>query len=113
MPLGLAIRTARPIVWMEARLNHATDAAIKADLAKLPAMLDRVDALLNDRVLGSQRPTAADYQIATSVRLLLCFEDLRDAIARRPAASYARTLVPEFPGEVPRVFPAAWIADLR
>jgi len=55
-------------------------------------------------VLGGNPPTAADYQIATSVRLLLCFDDLRDEIDRRPAGEYARTLVKEFPGRVPPVF---------
>ena len=38
--------TAQPIVWIEARINDADDSAIQADLAALPALLDRVDALL-------------------------------------------------------------------
>jgi glutathione S-transferase len=113
VPLGLAIRTAQPIVWGEARINGADDATIKADLAALPAMLDRVDALLGDGVLGGRSRTAADYQIATSVRLLLCFDDLRPAIDRRPAGDYARAVVRDFPGVIPPVLPAAWIADLR
>ena len=113
VPLGLAIRTAQPIVWVEARINRADDAAIKADLAALPAMLDRVDALLGDGVLGGRSLTAADYQIATSVRLLLCFDDLRAAIDRRPAGDYARAVVREFPGVISPVLPAAWIADLH
>jgi glutathione S-transferase len=54
-------------------------------------------------VLGGNPPTAADYQIATSIRLLLCFDDLRDEIERRPAGEYARTLVKDFPGRVPPV----------
>ena len=54
-------------------------------------------------------PTAADYQIATSVRLLLCFDDLRDAIERRPAGAYARQVCPEFPGQVERAIPTAWL----
>jgi glutathione S-transferase len=113
VPIGLAARTAGPIIWAEVRINGATDAAIQADLAALPAMLDRVDAWLEDGVLGRQPPNAADYQIATSIRLLLLFEDLREAIERRPVASYARTLVSEFPGAVPKVLPDAWTAALR
>jgi len=103
VPLGLAARTAAPIVWVEARINEATDEAVRADLAALPGLLDRVDAWLADGVLGGSPPTAADYQIATSVRLLLCFDDLREAIDARPAGEHARALVPEFPGRVPPV----------
>jgi len=113
VPLGLAVRTAAPIVWAEARINEAHDDAIRADLAALPALLDRVDAWLADGVLGGSPPTAADYQIATSVRLLLCFDDLREAIDRRAAGEHARALVPDFPGRVPPVLPAEWISGLR
>ena len=113
VPLGLAIRTAQPIVRIEARINDAGDAAIRADLAALPAMLDHVDALLRDGVLGAASLTAADYQVATSVRLLLCFEDLRDALERRPCADYARAVVPDFPGHIPAVLPQAWLGGLR
>lgn len=113
VPLGLAVRGAQPIVWVEARINGATDVAIKADLAALPAMLDRVDALLGEGVLGGRSLNAADYQIATSVRLLLCFDDLRAAIDRRPAGDYARAVVRDFPGVIPSVLPAVLIADLH
>jgi glutathione S-transferase len=113
VPLGLAVRTAAPIVWAEARINEANDDAIRADLAALPALLDRVDGLLAEGVLGGSPPTAADYQIATSVRLLLCFDDLREAIDRRPAGEHARALVPDFPGRVEPVLPAEWISGLR
>ena len=55
VPMGLAIRTAKPIIWIEARINTADDAAIEADLAALPAMLDHVDGLLAEGVLGGAR----------------------------------------------------------
>jgi glutathione S-transferase len=113
VPIGLAVRTARPIIWAEVRINGATDAAVQADLAALPAMLDRVEGWLADGVLGGETPNAADYQIATSIRLLLLFEDLREAIDRRPLASWARALVPEFPGRVPKVLPDDWTVGLR
>jgi len=113
VPLGLAMRTAAPIVWAEARINEANDDAVRADLAALPGLLDRVDGLLADGVLGGSPPNAADYQIATSVRLLLCFDDLRSAIDRRAAGEHARALVPEFPGRLPPVLPAEWISGWR
>lgn len=108
VPLGLAARTAGPIIWAEIKINGATDAQVRADMEALPAMLDHVEGWLSDGVLGRQPPTAADYQIATSIRLLLCFEDLRATIDNRAAGAYARALVREFPGEVAPVLPDAW-----
>jgi glutathione S-transferase len=110
VPLGLAVRTAAPIIWAEVKINGAGDDAIRADLAALPGLLDRVDAWLAEGVLGRTPPTAADYQIGTSVRLLECFDDLRDALARRAAAAHARAVVPEFPGRVPPVLPPEWLS---
>jgi glutathione S-transferase len=109
VPLGLAIRTAAPIIAVERRINAATDEQVRADTAALPAMLDHVDSLLGSGVLGGREPNAADYQIATSVRLLLCFEDLRASIERRPCAAYATGLCPDFPGRVGAVIPRAWL----
>jgi len=112
VPLGPAIKTAGPIVWAEQRINEADDETVRRDLETLPVLLDRVDALLAEGVLGGSPPTAADYQIATSVRLLLCFDDLREGIAERPSGGYSRALVPDFPGRLPPVFPNPWIANL-
>jgi glutathione S-transferase len=112
VPLGLAVRTSAPIIWAEIKINGADDRAVEADLAALPGMLDRVDGLLADGVLGGNPPNAADYQIATSVRLLLCFDDLRASIVRRPCAAYARTVVPDFPGRIPAVLPGEWLGGL-
>jgi hypothetical protein len=47
------------------------------------------------------------------VRLLLCFDDLRAAIDRRSSGDYSRAVVRDFPGVIPSVMPAAWIADLH
>ncbi len=109
VPLGLAIRTAAPIIAVERRINSATDAQVQADMAALAGLLDHVDGLLESGVLGGPEPNAADYQIATSVRLLLCFDDLRASIERRPAAAYARRICPDFPGRVGFVLPSGWI----
>ena len=76
-------------------------------------MLDHIDDLIADGVLGSEEPNAADYQIAPSVRLLMTMEDLLPAIERRPAAQLAEHFVPEYPGRSPRVLPAEWLAPLR
>jgi glutathione S-transferase len=60
-------------------------------------------------VIGGERPNAADFQIAPSVRLMLCFDQLRPWIEERPAGRHARSLVPDFPGRIGPVFPAQWL----
>ena len=81
----------------------------KACLEALPGQLDRVDALLAEGVIGGERPNAADFQIAPSVRLMLCFDQLRAHIDDRPAGRHARALVPDYPGRFREVFPQAWL----
>jgi glutathione S-transferase len=107
IPVGLAARTARPIIWMSARLNEADDEAARDDLAALPGMLDKVDAWIAEGVLGGEETNAADFQIATSVRLLMCFDDLRPVIEGRPAGALAMRICPEFPGQIGPVLEAA------
>jgi glutathione S-transferase len=75
----------------------------------LPGQLDRVDALLAEGVIGGERPNAADFQIAPSVRLMLTFDQLREHVDGRPAGAHARRLVPDFPGRIRDVFPAQWL----
>jgi glutathione S-transferase len=57
IPVGLAARTARPIIWISARLSKADDEAVHDDVAALPGMLDKVDALIAEGVLdgGTER----------------------------------------------------------
>ena len=113
IPTELATRTSAPVVALAARLNRAGDEQVRSDLERLPAMLDRIDGWIEEGVLGGSEPNAADYQIATSVRLLSCFDDLRPALEGRPAERLARQLVPDFPGRVPPVFPPSWLEGLR
>jgi|SRR5215218_533717 len=109
IPAGLAAKTATPFVYGSVRLNKATDDNVRVDLISLPGMLDQVDDLIANGVIGGERPNAADFQIFTSVRLLMCFDDLRAELDGRPAAVKAQQLVPYYPGRVPPVFPAEWL----
>ena len=113
VPVGLAVKTGQPIVALSARLNEATDENVRADLAALPGTLQRIDDWIADGVLGGEQPNAADLQIATSVRLLMTLQDLRAAIASRPAGELAMRLAPEYPGDAPPILPAAWLEPLR
>jgi glutathione S-transferase len=109
IPPALAVATAAPLVYGSARINKATDDAVRADLMSLPALIDQVDDLIANGVIGGAERNAADFQIFASVRLLLCFDDLRPLLEGRPAAEHARRVVPDFPGRVSPVYPAEWL----
>jgi glutathione S-transferase len=113
IPIGLAVATAAPIIAAEIRINDADDPAVQADLAAFPGWLDRIDGWIADGTLGGPEPNAADLQIAASLRLAMTLEDLRPAIAARPAGELAMRLVPDFPGHAPPALPAAWLEPLR
>jgi glutathione S-transferase len=91
----------RPVAWAARRINDVSEANVKADLAHLPTHLDRVDSWIADGVIGGETPNAADLQIASSLRLLQSFEDLRGQIDARPAGELARRLFPQYPGSTP------------
>jgi glutathione S-transferase len=113
VPIGLAVKTAAPIVAAEIRIHGATDDKVRADLAALPGMLQRIDDWISAGVLGGEEPNAADLQVASSLRLLMSLDDLRPAIESRPAGEMALRFVPDFPGKVPEILPDAWLEELR
>jgi len=112
IPIGLAMKTAAPIVAASARFNGADESHVKTDLVELPGHLDRIDQLIADGVIGGDQPNVADYQIAPSIRLLMSLDDLRPAIEARPAGQMAMRVVPDYPGRVPPVLPAEWLNPL-
>jgi glutathione S-transferase len=112
LPIGLAMKTAAPIVALSARFNEASDENARADLAALPALLDKVDAWIAAGVLGGEQLNAADFQIAPSIGLAMTLDDLRPAIEGRPAGALAKRVVPNYPGHTPPIFPAEWLAPL-
>jgi glutathione S-transferase len=113
MPIGLAVKTAAPIVALSARFNEASDENARKALVALPPMLDKVDGLIESGVLNGERPNAADFQIAPSIGLAMTLDDLRPFIEGRPAGALAKRFVPDYPGRMPPVLPAEWLAPLR
>lgn len=109
---GLAALLMKPIAAWFARDSGAADDVVRGDLEQLPAVLDRADALIAAGLLGTTQPSAADFQIGASIRMLLTFDDLREVIARRPVADLALRLIPDYPGGMSSVFPAAWLAGI-
>jgi glutathione S-transferase len=97
----------------ELRVLAGGEAAARQALEDLPGLFDHVDGLIEAGTIGGDTPNAADLQIAGSMRLLLTFADLRDAIDGRAAGRHARRLIPRYPGDVPAgTFPDAWIPSL-
>jgi glutathione S-transferase len=113
VPLGLAMKTAAPIVALSAHFNESSDENTRAGLAALPGLLDRVDELIAAGVIGSDQPNAADFQIAPSIGLAMTLADLRPAIENRPAGALAKRVVPDYPGHMPPILPAAWLQPLQ
>jgi glutathione S-transferase len=72
-----------------------------------------VDELIAEDTIGGAEPNAADLQIAPSVRLLWCLEDVRPAVEGRPAGELAERVASRLRGQIPPVFPAGWLAGLR
>jgi glutathione S-transferase len=104
-----ALPVLRPVISRQLRVKrHTAEACARA----LPEQLDRVDALLAEGVIGGEQPNAADFQVATCVRLAMCFDQLRERIAARPAGAHALRICPDYPGRFGAVLPEAWIAKM-
>jgi glutathione S-transferase len=103
----------RPTMPLTARMmamkNKASDDAARADIAALPGQLDRIDAWIEDGLLGGGQPNAADLQIGSTIRLLMSIGDMRPLIEGRASAGLARYF-PPISGEIPAgVLPAEWL----
>jgi glutathione S-transferase len=110
---GLSARLSKPVPVRLAAMANATADAAQADIARLPATLDRVDALITDGVIGGAEPNAADFQLLATVRALRLMEDLRPAIAGRPCEAAALRVFARYDGlPAPSALPPAWLAPL-
>jgi glutathione S-transferase len=113
VPIGLAVRTAGPILYLEKRINKATDETVRANLAAFGGQLQRVDEMIAAGTIGGKNLNAADFQIAPTIRLAMTFQDLRPLIEDRPAGRLAVRVQPEIAGDFHPILPAAWLEPLR
>ncbi len=112
LPQPVLLALAPIVTRLEAKLNDVDEGNARADLKALPAHLDRVDAWIDEGVMGGEHPNAADLQITATLRLLMTIGDVKPLIAPRPAGALAVRLLAPLPGSVPAgVFPAAWLPD--
>jgi len=113
IPIGLALKTATPIVALSARFNEASDENARHAIDSMPAMLQQVDDWIAAGVLNGERLSAADFQIAPSLALAMTLDDLRPAIEDRPAGALAKRVAPNYPGRTPKILPPAWLQALN
>lgn len=113
MPVGLAAKTAAPIIFLSKRFNSAHDEAVQRDLKALPEAVGRVDAWIGEGILDGEQLNAADFQIGTSLRLLMTMDDVRPALQDHPAAELAMRVLPDMPGYAPAALPEEWTRPLR
>jgi glutathione S-transferase len=109
---AVAARVQKPLAVAFAHMADASDERVAADVAALPAMFDRIDALIADGVIGGEEPNAADFQIGTALRVFMTYEDLRPALQTRPAGELATRVLPHYPGPIPPFLPPEWLARM-
>lgn len=101
----------KPVSVKLAGMASATADAARADVAALPGVLDHVDALIADGVIGDPAtPNAADFQILATVRSLGLIVDLEPILAGRPSTAAAARVFPFYDGRRgPSMLPADWV----
>jgi glutathione S-transferase len=113
LPIALAAPTAPLIVAVSARMNGASEEQVREDVELLGGLLQRVDDLIAAGTIDGPELNAADFQVATSIRLAMTLDDLRPLIEGRPAGEFAKRVQPEIAGKCPPALPAEWLAPLR
>lgn len=87
---------------------------VHATLQELPAQLDAVDALIEAGAASGEVPTALDFQLGSSLHLLVQIGDVRPLIEGRPAAELATRWFEPGKGDVPAgAYPPGWIPSPR
>ena len=109
MPRALIKPLAPPVIRVAAKIQGSVDDAVRADLAALPGLLDRIDGWIAEGLLGGEEPNVADYQVASTLALLMTLDDLRPLISPRPAGELVRRHAAGYPGRMPPTFPKAWL----
>lgn len=105
-----AIKTMRAS-W---RYLNITAERLHATLRALPAQLDAVDALIESGAAGGEQPTAADFQLGSSLHLLAQIGDVRALVEERAAGALAAKWFEPGRGDVPAgAFPPGWVPAPR
>ena len=104
--VDFAIRMVRG-AW---KYHRITAERLHADLQAFPGLLDHVDALVEDGVIGTDEPTAADFQIGATMRVFSMLGDLDPLLADRPAGEFWAKRFDPLPASLPSgAYPAGWV----
>lgn len=86
------------------RLDHELDRAA--------ALLDGFDALVEQGVIGGERPNVADFQLAPNLAALALSPDLSAVLRARPVWRVAELVMTDYPLVVEVAVPTEWLARL-
>jgi len=83
---------------------------LAAELERLPDLIGIADELVEGGVVGGEEPTAADFQMGSSLRLLNVIGDLKPLIDGHPCESTALRWFEPDTADIPAgAFPAGWV----
>jgi glutathione S-transferase len=99
-----------PLARILATRVGARDESVRASLAQLPLLLDHVDSLIANGTIGGAEPNAADFQIGTTIRVFVAYEDLHERVAARPCGELAMRVLPDYPDPIPAFLPRDWLS---
>jgi glutathione S-transferase len=110
LPRSLLKLGTRPVTAFAARYNGAGDEAALADLQGLPGHLDKIEAWMDEGVLGGETPNAADLQIGSAIRLLGTFGDLAPLLEGRRCVRLGENGFAPAAGAIPAgTLPSGWL----
>lgn len=109
----LAAKATAPLSKRMAAKAGADAAQVRADMSALPGLIRRVEQMLKDGVIGGEEPNAADFQIAPTIRVLMNLGDTAPIISGSPVEPWAKSLVPNYPADLPAKLPPDWTAPIR
>jgi glutathione S-transferase len=85
---------------------------LAAELERLPGLIQAADGLVSSGAAGGEEPTALDFQIGASLRLLRQIGDVRPLIDGRPCARLAERWFKPGTADIPAgAFPAGWVPE--
>lgn len=102
----LAARAIGPVAAFYARREDARRTErIREDRLSAPGNLDHVDELIAAGTIGGEELNAADFQIGTTLRVLLASPDYGSLVAGRPAEALAHRVWADYRFELPALLP--------
>lgn len=100
------------IKFLRATWKHSGISAerVASDLEALPGMVGEIEGFAERGLIGGESPSAADFQIGATVRILSTIRDLDPVFDGTVAREIAFRYFPDYAGEVPvGAIPAGWV----